>query len=1160
MKISLFRLLLTACYLLAGQVGFGQDLSKIQINIHLKNSTLKKAFHEMEGLSAISFTYKTDDITGYKNINLQKDNVTLTALLDELLKNTDLRYEQVNANIIIKKKKEAIAPSGSFWESSGSGNRDSVRGKVVDEKGEALVGVTVNVKGQPRATLTDIYGEFLLLVPDKKIVLSFSYVGHAGRMIDLAKEEPSLVVLKTGASYMREVVVTALGISKDAKKLGYSVTTIGGDQLNKARETNVALSLAGQVAGLNVHGTSGGPGGSARILLRGMPSMNSGGSPLFVINGVPIDNTQRGSAGEWGGSDNGDGIGNINPDDIETVTVLKGQAASALYGTRATNGVIMITTKTGKKGDFTVEFNTNAAWDKAVNSTDYQYVYGQGQNGIKPGNATEARNTARLAWGAKMDGASVIQYNGNSYPYSPYKKNIADFYQIGPTFTNTVALSSGGDRGTFRLSLSNLDNSSIVRNSGLNRKTINLNVTQKVTDNLSATVIANYIDEQDKNRAQLSDGPGNPNNGLFLAPNISENILKPGYDSKGNEIVFSDDNYVTNPWFAVNKFINNTGRKRLIAALSAKYNFTDWLYAQGRIGYDLENDRIFQVTPTGTNFTFNQAGQSGQLNGLTNLQTSELNLEGLIGASRHLTKDLKLDATLGVNSRKNGYEYVEIFGSQFVIPYLYTPSNVVTYGRYYYYYQKQVNSGYYTLDFNYKDFLFLTTTGRYDAYSTLLDNNRTIFTPSVSTGFIFTRFLHSDVLNYGKLRAAYAQTSGEPIGGPNKTQSGAYQTSLYYGVGNAINGVPVGLLNGSGGTINNLPSLPNLFLKPFVLAEIEFGTELKFFNSRLGLDVAYFSRKTKHEIQSAPLSMATGYASTFVGTGSTWNRGLEIELTGTPVNTNQFSWNITFNLTDVKNKILQTDEAGNNVTLGTYRPLNANTAFVKGLAGPQIMAHDYTYETKGNDITNGSKGNIIVDASGLPIQGGLIPMGNVLPTVYGGWKNDFSYKDFTLSFLIDYNYGNKILSATSYYTIYRGLNKLTLAGRSTGITTGVTAGGDINTVAADAEDYYQRLSGISRLNVLNGDYIKLRQVTIGYTLSEKALMRVPVFRTIELSLVGRNLLTLMKHSDNIDPEAAFSSNVMYAGIEGTSLPSARTFGINANFKFKSAPASKPTVY
>src|SRR5258708_9089415 len=238
-------------------------------------------------------------------------------------------------------------------------------------------------------------------------------------------------------------------------------------------------------------------------------------------------------------------------------------------------------------------------WDKAINNTDYQYSYGQGLEGAKPVNVAGAQSSARFAWGAKMDGLSTIQYDGNSYAYSPYKNNISNFYRVGPSLNNTGGGSGGGDRGTFRLSLSNLDNSSIVRNGGLNRKTINLNVNQKITDKLSATVVANYIDEQDRNRAQLSDGPGNPNNGLFLAPNINENILKPGTDSKGNEIVFSDDNYVTNPWFAVTKFINITGRNRLISSVSAKYNFTDWLYAQGRVGYDLENDRIFQVTPTG---------------------------------------------------------------------------------------------------------------------------------------------------------------------------------------------------------------------------------------------------------------------------------------------------------------------------------------------------------------------------------------------------------------------------------------------------------------------------------------------------------------------------------------------------------------------------------
>ncbi len=400
----------------------------------------------------------------------------------------------------------------------------------------------------------------------------------------------------------------------------------------------------------------------------------------------------------------------------------------------------------------------------------------------------------------------------------------------------------------------------------------------------------------------------------------------------------------------------------------------------------------------------------------------------------------------------------------------------------------------------------------------------TIFTPSVSGGFVFSELLHSTKLNYGKLRVAYAQTSGE--------NNNPYGTAVYYSVGNSINGVPTG---------NFSSNLPNLFLKPFTLTEIEVGAELKFFNNRLGLDVAYFDRKTEKEIMNANLSSASGYTSSVIGNGSTLNKGLEVQVTGNPVKARYFNWNITVNATSVNNKILKTDQFNNNVGLGTYRPLNANTAFIVGMSGPQILAHDYTYD---------SKGQLVVDASGLPIRGDLKPYGSVLPTFYGGLRNDFSIGNFNLSFLIDYNYGNKILSATSYYSIYRGLNQMTLAGRESGITTGVLADGTANTKAADAESYYQRIAGISKLNVLNGDFIKVRQITLGYTLGEKLFAHVPVFSSVDLSLVARNLLTLMKHSENIDPEAGFNASVNYAGIEGTSLPATRTFGINANFKFK----------
>lgn len=1002
-----------------------------------------------------------------------------------------------------------------------------IKGSVKDSKsGAGVASVTVKVKGKNIQSLTDGSGSFTLDAPSGAQVLEISSVGYAPQSVNVAANENSVtVLLNQSVTDLSEVVVTALGITKQSKKLGYAVTTVDGSQLNQARETNVANSLSGRVAGLKVAGTNGGPGGTVKLLLRGLPSMNGAGSPLFVINGIPMDNTQRGSSGEWGGADNGDGIGNLNPDDIETMTVLKGQSASALYGSRASNGVILITTKTGKKGDFSVEYNMNYMVEKAVDNTDFQYVYGQGVGGAKPTTAASAQASGRMSWGGKLDGSQVIQFDGKSYAYSAVTDNINNFYRSGPSFTNTIALSKGGDNGAFRLSFSNLDNNSIVRNSGLKRKTINLNIDQNVTSKLSVKLVANYVDEESKNRPQLSDGPMNANNGLFLATNINQNILAPGYDPvTGNEIQFSDDEYVTNPWFVVNQYVNNLGRKRLITSGTIKYNFTNWLYAQGRVGYDLAHDRLFKVEPTGTAYT---QGRRGNLQDLATTERFEYNVDGLIGAAHKITNDLSFDAAIGANLRKNQEERVKIGGGPFILPYLYSFNNVQNFNRDYGFWKTEVHSAYYTLDLAYKNFLTLSTTGRYDAYSTLPEGNNTIFTPSVSGSFIFSELVKINKLNFGKFRISYANTSNE------LTQ--AYQTDVYYSLANNFNGVPVGSFN---------TSLPSGLLKPFTTTEIEVGTDLRFFGNRLTFDIAYFTKKTKNEIMGASFSIATGYTSGFIPNGSTQNSGLELQIGVTPVKKKDFSWTSTFNLTSVKNKVLETDEAGNNVNLGSNRATlgNAITAFVKGFAGPQILAYDYK---------RNAKGEIVVDASGYPQRGELLKMGSVLPTLYGGINNEFNYKNLNFSFLIDYNYGNKILSATSYYSIFRGLNKLTLEGREGGVTTGVNESGSANTVAADAQGYYRSLAQqVTSTHVLDGDFIKLRQVNIGYTLPQNIVNKLAIFSSVQVSFVARNLAILMKKSDNIDPEATFSSNIRYYGIEGTSLPSTRSYGINVNLKFK----------
>lgn len=1000
-----------------------------------------------------------------------------------------------------------------------------VTGTVNDEKGNELAGVTVTIKGTTRGTNTDANGRYRITVPENNAVLVFSYIGYSAQEIAVGARSVIDVKLNPGDVNLSEVVVTALGVSKEARKIGYAVTTVDGSALTRARETNIGNSLVGRVAGLNVKGTNSGPGGTAKILMRGMPSMNSAGSPLIVINGVPMDNTQRGSAGEWGGADGGDGLGNLNPDDIETMTVLKGQSASALYGARASNGVILVTTKRGKKGDFAVDYNMNLTTDQPVNFTDFQYEYGQGINGQKPTTVATAQQTGRMSWGSKLDGSSVIQFDGKQYPYVAQRDNIKNFYKMGSNFTNTVAVTRGGENGSFRLSLSNLDNKGIIENTGLTRKTINLTADQNITSKLSFSVLANYIDERVKNKPILSDGPMNANNGLMLATNIDQRILAPGYNTTtGREIIFSDDEYVTNPYFVVNQFVNNVNRKRLISMVSTKYQFADWIYAQARVGYDNANDRIFKVTPWGTAYS---NGTKGGLDELSNAQRTELNIDGLLGVNKSFGTDFSVNALLGGNIRKNNYEKIGINGGPFVLPYLYSWNNVVNYNRNYEVANTEVQSGYYNVDLAYKSFLTIGTTGRYDTYSTLPSANRSIFTPSVTGALVFSDLVRVPNLSFGKLRASYAMTSGEP--------TTAYGTSVYYSVGNAINGVATG---------NFSDRLPNLFLKPFTKTELELGLELRFFGSRLGFDVAYYTQKTRNEIMPANYSWATGYSSGVVGTGSVQNNGLELQITGTPIRKSNLNWNISLNMTSVHNKILKTDENNNPITLGSNRATlgNAVTAFVVGESGPQIRAYDYKYA---------ANGQIVVDAAGLPVRGNLINAGTVLPTLYGGLNNDFTFGGFNLSFLIDYNYGNKILSATENYAYRRGLHKATLVGREGGVTTGVGEGGAANTVAATAQAYYTALANnVTKVSVVDGDFIKMRQLTFGYNLPVRLLEKMPLIRAVNVSVVARNLFYIMKKTTNIDPEASFGSNLNYSGIEGANLPAIRNYGVNLNIKFK----------
>lgn len=1102
-------------------------LTHAQVSLNEKKAPLISILAKIKKQTGTEFLYNVYSLKNAKPVSIRCNNASLQEVLNTCFADQPFSYKIQDNTVII------VTPPNTpkvAQEMPKSLSLIKISGKVKDTAGVAMPNVSILNKTTGKVVGTDDKGAFAIEA-NAGDVLVFSFIGYVKQEITVGTATQLDIVLREEKNTLAQVVVTALGISKDQRKLGYSMSTVNGNLLNEAKEPNVANSLSGRVAGLNVSGVSSGPGSSARLLIRGVSNFSATTGPLFVIDGVPMDNTQKGSPGVYGGQDLGDGISSINPDDIENVVVLNGSAASALYGTRAANGVIQITTKSGKgqKG-FGVEYSGNFSINSIIDNTDYQKVYGQGLNGNRPSTRADLVTASLNSWGARMDGEMTIGQDGLMHPYAPVDNQLEKFYRNAPVFSNTLALLGAGEKGNFRLSLSQTNNQSVIPNSGLKRYSGNLNINQEIISKLKLTAMINYIHEDVKLRPNLGDMSRNPNFTMSLLPaNVNPDYLKLIYDPvTGNENHMGNGGYIPNPWFVVDKVITNSRRQRLISSTSLRYDFTKELYLQTRLGYDHIVDNALRIEPTGIGYNPN-----GQLEELSKAQTTEMNIDVLAGYSKKIVADLTLDAAIGGNIRKFNFEKVGVSGSQWKIPYFYTPSNLTIQNTIYPSPNRlQTNSAYYTLDFNYKNYLTLSTTGRYDEFST---TTKAIFTPSVSASFIFSNLVEIPKLTFGKFRLAYAKTSGE---------AQPFKNAKYYSIAAGDIG---------GKTYANLASeiLPEN-LSPYSMREFETGLELKGFDGRLGLMLSYFARKTTNELVSQQISIASGgYQSTYIPLGSTQNRGLELTLNGTPVRNSGFSWDVSFNFTNVNNKLLNIDGITTSIQNsgeGQYRPTvgpYANGAGIYGIVGlplAQIMANDYKYD---------ANGNIIIGIDGIPVRGPFTPMGSGLPKYYGGLNNSFTYKNFNLSFLVDYRFGNKVLSATDFLSVYYGLNKKTLVGRETGIIAkGVTEDGQPNQTLVSAQDYYQGLvKNIPAVTVYDGSFIKLRQVTFNYSLPEKLLGKTP-FRAVSIGFAARNLLTLMKHTKNFDPEDTFSSLTGNAGLEGAGLPQTRNYGLSLNVKLK----------
>jgi len=1095
-------------------------------------------------------------------------NMTVEKTLNQVLKNTGLYFKKVDDRTFVILSKRTYSNNAVDDPSAGIPNpnaaeplpevdstalsTNNITSRVMTADGKTLPGVSVTVKHTHKGTVTDLDGLFNIRA-GRGDTLLFSFVGYKLRQLSVQEAVAGGIILTPSDQPLTEVLVTALGIKKQERSLGFSATEVDGSRLAMSRDPNLGNALVGQVAGLSVSINATGPYGSSRVLIRGNASLSGNNQPLYVIDGVPYDNATQGFSGQYGGSDLGDGLSNINPDDIESVLVLKGVAASALYGYRGGNGAILITTKSGSKTrGIGVQVNNNLTVNSVIDEREYQYKYGQGLSGVKPRNKQSAEVAPYYSWGARLDGSTATNFLGDSYRYLPVKDNFSHFFKTGLTNQSSVALTGANNKGHFRLGLSDLYLNTIIPNSSMRQQGLNLNSTYSVTSRLLMELTADYVFEKVNNRASISDNAGNiiaPL--LYLPTSFDVRWLKDRTNSDGTEkLPGTIDNYFENPYYIAYEYINKTDRNRITGGLTLKYNLLDWLYLQGQIARDGYIFNVTNITPSGVQYTRSDGIHGGNLTQYE-VNYHELNSSFMIGIHKGAAPAFSISANLGGNQQDN---ITDISGvgavpnspnrpaGPFLIAGNYNASNIVTkpYSSFYRHYR--VNSLYGNADLGYKNYLFLSLTARNDWFSTLNINTDHYLYPSVSGSFVFSEAWHlPSWISLGKLRASYATSS-------NGTEP--YQNILTYGLASyTINGQPLGYI----ATSNLVPLIPNATLRPVSIAEKEAGLIMRLLKNRLGFDFTFYSKQTTNDIVRITVSPTSGYFEYIENIGKIRNRGIELLVTGVPLKSPVFSWNVSFNLAINNNKVLDIGGAKSIVINGAYPRWGSEVSIsnVVGLPYGQIMGYAYRRDEKGNIIY--SDGASSATPAGEPEHTEVVPLGSTVYRQTGGLTNELRYKDLSFSVLVDFKFGAHLYSGTNLLLYQYGLHKKTLAGREGGyIGKGVTADGHPNTTAVSSQQYFQDISAggtnhIAEEFVYDASFVKLRSMVLSYSFPAAMLKKI-FLKGISCSLVGRNLATFLKHTPNIDPESSIN-NTNGQGLELSGYPPVRSWGVNINMKF-----------
>ncbi len=1118
-----------------------------KITLNLSNTSIKDVFKEIEKQSQYSIFYSDELIKNIVVKSINSKGETALVILDKLLPQYNLKYELNNNIIVILQATDKPSKSPV---------KRTVTGKVSGADGLSIPGVSVFLKGTNDGTITNIDGMFSLEVPSQSSTLIFSFVGFIRQEVEVGSLNTMNIVLQQESVELNGVVVTALGITKEKKALGYSVSYLKGNELTTVKDPNIMNSLAGKSAGVQISKSAGGPDASTRVIIRGINSLQGNNQPLFVVDGIPMNNNNFGQtvASAEGndvgqGFELGSGIGDLNPEDIESVSILKGPNASALYGSRAANGVIIFTTKKGaKRTGIGVTFSTNTTIDRAVYDRVYQDVYGFGNNGISPVNSEgikQFQDQTEGSWGGKMDGTPFIDWDGVTRNYDPQPNNYKDFFETGYTSTNTLAVAGGNDKAVYRLSYTNLTNKGISPNNKFDRNTVNLSAGANLTPKLKIDTKVTYINHEAKNRNFQADGHSVSRNYIHMSRHVSDASLRNYEKADGTQNVWRNNDRQSNPYWVAYKDYNGDKRDRIMGNTSVTYNINSWLSLMGRVGIDMYSAKTKQITATGE---LTRLGTDGQLYEAMQF-SKEINSDFLLSAHKSLNSKISISGTFGGSNYYQQYQSSSGRTTRSSTPNFYniqySKDNIIawTYNS-----EKKTQSLYGTAQIEYNKYLYLDVTSRNDWSSTLPVKNNSYFYPSVTGSFVFSELLKTKdkIISFGKLRASWAKVGND---------TDPYRLESVFNSAGSYNGQPLVTIS---------TGLPAVDLQPETTISYEVGTEVRFLMDRLGFDLTLYKSTTSNQILNADIATSSGFNNALINAGEIANKGIELQINAEPIRLkNGFSWNVIFNYARNLSEVVRLTNGLNSLVLANHWNLTveANPGEPYGnLVGVQIKRD--------------ANGNKVIGADGRYVRGDRVVLGNYNPDWIGGITNSFKYKRVTLSCQVDMKIGGEIYSATNHYGMEKGTFIETLDGRAewyaseearkaagvssaawipTGgiIAEGVLADGSVNTRYMNPETYFAQFATwtkeIHEPYVYDATYIKLREVYLSYKLPDKLVNRIKLTGA-EIALTGHNVWLIYKKTPNIDPESVYNSTNAQ-GVEYAAMPSVRNIGFYIKVEF-----------